>query len=590
MAYATGTGNQKCDNTPESYCEPRRPALYASFDLQEDYSSFDIHAQLQLYRYLNCFLIHPYYKWKMVRTTGSRPAMPPDPTKEEFFTAVNLVNKHRGNYKKMVKFVIAGMNEKFGSKAYTDIGFLRWFEPQHRLEPGRDKASTVFLIKGGDSLQQGTLSENTFDTINKCRRKFGLDELSPTWLRLSAKEGAPLEPPKTGYKNAQPTGKSTVRVVVPARRPNAEHEHVILEQPATAPGSIGTYRESEELHAPNESVPQDHNTQSELLPIHSKTLRYKRQRVSGTERLSNEFSLSMPNTKRPSFQATPKDSTQHLHDRIANLEHTLQDSRSQITTLQNQLHNYKQALEEETNHNHTNTRTASEISSLQNLLHASNTALHDERDRTRSFELALTKQHGETFGNEFADLLGRDRAASRNHDKIASLFGSFDDREFPQTPSANAVRPRWEQVSGALKRDFTASAETPRLRFAAADFPLQMWDGLEVLFEANGKLGKEELKHHFDACLDVVGPRNLTRCLAGFMLIRLVFGSSFPEFIGGDMREREKLYTLIAMRGKTFPLCTPTPQRELISPQTGRQPYTAPTTQRANCSSRSLLS
>jgi hypothetical protein len=506
--------------------------------------------------------------------------MPPDPTKEEFFTAVNLVNRHRGNYKKMVKFLLAGMNEKFGSKAYTDTEFLRWLEPQHTLEPGRDKSSTVFLIKGGDSLQQGTLSENTFDAINICRRKFGLDELSPTWLRLSAQEGAPLEPPKTGYKNAQPTRKSTVRVVVPARRPNAEHEHVILEQPPTAPWLVGLDRES---------IPQDHNTQSELLPIHSKTLRYKRQRVSGTERLSNEFSSSMPNTRRPSFQATPQDSTQRLHDRIANLEHTLQDSRSQITTLQNQLHDYKQALEEEANHNHTITRTASEISSLQNLLHASNTALHDERDRTRSFELALTKQHGETFGNEFADLLGRDRAASRNRDKIASLFGSFDDREFPQTPSANAVRPRWEQVSGALKRDFT-SAETPRMRFAAADFPPQMWDGLEVLFEANGQLDKEEVKREFDACVDVVGPRSLTRCLAGLVLVRLVFGSSFPEFIGGDMREREKLYTLIAMRGKTFPLCTPKPQRELISPQTARQPYTAPTTQRANSSSRSLLS
>jgi hypothetical protein len=193
----------------------------------------------------------------MVRTSGSRPAMPSDPTKEEFFAAVDLVNRHRGNYTKMIKFLLAGMNEKFRSKAYTDIGFLGWFEPQSRLEPGRDKASMVFLIKGGDSLQQGTLSETMFDAINKCRGKFGLDDLSPTWLRLSAGKGTPLEAPKSGYTNAQPTRKSTVRVVVSPRRPKADHD---------------SDHESEEFCSLNESVPQDRNAEAELIPIHSKIL------------------------------------------------------------------------------------------------------------------------------------------------------------------------------------------------------------------------------------------------------------------------------------------------------------------------------
>jgi len=473
----------------------------------------------------------------MVRTTGSRLAMPSDPTREEFFAAVELVNRHQGNYNQMIKFLLAGMNEKFRSKTYTEIGFLGWFEPQSRLEPGRDKASTVLLIKGGDSLQQGTLSETMFDAINKCRCKFGLDDLSPTWIRLSADKGILLEAPKTGYTNAQPTRKSTVRVVVSPRRPKAEYEHVILEKLPTTPVPVDS---------DHESVPQDHNTETEVFPIHSKTHQHKRQRVSTTGRLSNGSSSRTPNTRQRSFQATPQDSTNFLHDRIAHLERTLQDSRSQNTTLQNQLRDCKQALEDEDNRVRTINYAASQVSSLQNLLHVSNTALYHERDRTRSFELALVKQHGETFGNEFADLLGRDRAASRNRDKIATLFGSFDDREFPQTPSANSIRPKWEQVSNELKRIFIAT-DTPCRRFSSADFPPQMWSGLEMLFGAQGQSDKEALKHDFDACVDLVRPKCLAQCLAGFVLIQLVFGSSFPEFIGGDMREREKLYTLIAM-------------------------------------------
>jgi hypothetical protein len=474
----------------------------------------------------------------MVRTSGSRPAMPSDPTKEEFFAAVDLVNRHRGNYTKMIKFLLAGMNEKFRSKAYTEIGFLGWFEPQSRLEPGRDKASTVFLIKGGDSLQQGTLSETMFDAINKCRGKFGLDDLSPTWLRLSAGKGTPPEAPRIGYTIAQPTRKSTVRVMVSPRRPKADHN---------------SDHESEEFYSLNESVPQDRNADAELIPIHFKILQNKRQRVSTTGRLSNGSSLSTPNTRQRSFQTTPQDSTNLLHDRIAHLERTLQDSRSQVATLQSQLRDCTQTLEDESNRVRTFNSTASQISSLQNLLHVSNTALYHERDRTRSFELALVKQHGETFGNEFADLLGRDRAASRNRDKIATLFGTFDDREFPQTPSANSIRSTWEQVSNELKRNFITT-DTLCPRFSSADFPRQMWSGLEMLFETKGQLEKEELKHTFDTCVALIRPRCLARCLVGFVLIRLVFGSSFPKFIGGDMREREKLYTLIAMRGKMF--CT----------------------------------
>lgn len=173
--------------------------------------------------------------------------------------------------------------------------------------------------------------------------------------------------------------------------------------------------------------------------------------------------------------------------------------------------------------------------------------LQEEHERTRSFERAFMQRHGEDLGREFVYLNKRDREASSLRATMKALFGVFNGDTFPPSPSIVDLNADWENISQDIKR-ICSSRKDLCPKISSAQIPERLWSEIEPRLFKKGE--SQILKKRFDKFARRITNWCMIRALTGLLVCCWVFDSSFPHFLNGSPREREKVYSLIALKGK----------------------------------------